>query len=63
LFSTAAADEILNRPQQAFLSFQRALWGKGIGLIEDQVEGCSVLVVEPLGKVGHEAGLLTLAKV
>jgi hypothetical protein len=43
-------------------SAHRALRREGVGLIEHQMQRLPILVVEPFGKLRHEAGLLAFAE-
>jgi hypothetical protein len=59
----ATPDEVFDGAQQALLPFHWPLGCERIGLVKHQMEGLPVFVVEPLGEVGHQAGLLALPAV
>jgi len=50
----AASDEVFDRAEQALPARVGALGGEGVGLVQHQVQGIAVSVIEPFGEVGHE---------
>jgi len=52
--SGGASHQVLDRAEQALSTGIGALRGEGVGLVQHQVQGVPVPVIEPFGEIGHE---------
>ncbi|MGI8434894.1 MAG: hypothetical protein ACR2LE_09200, partial [Nocardioidaceae bacterium] len=51
--SGGASHQVLDRAEQALSTGVGALRGEGVGLVQHQVQGVHVPVIEPFGEIGH----------